>query len=43
MDMVMITHKYDKYECVYTDASKCEETNCVFRAAGLEKIPYLKY
>ena len=33
--MGMINHKYDKYECVYTDGSKCEETNSVSSAVFL--------
>ena len=33
--MDMITHKYDKYECIYTDGSKCEETNSVSSAVFL--------
>ena len=31
----MTTHKYDKRHCVYTDGSKCEETNSVSSAVFL--------
>ena len=36
--MDMTNHKYDKYECVYTDGSKCEETNFVSSAVPISGL-----